>query len=292
MTKFNRKVFYDHIRDTIFGGRLAPLVFVELEKLLDVWDEYYSDRDYRLQAHCLATTVRETAHTMAPIMERGGKKYFRKYDIKYNPRKAKILGNTQIGDGYTFRGAGHVQNTGRGNAKKATGRLNAVFNLGIDLVAHPEKRLDPFISAHSLYLGCIEGWWTGKKLTAYINNKKVDYVNARRCVNGLDHASEIATMAVAFEVALKTARETGKTKATSKEIKKQVTTGKSMLKSTSNIATAVKTAAGPIGILVAATTSMVEKLGPWPFVALAVIGVGAGLWLFKERRKKQQELGV
>jgi hypothetical protein len=57
---------------------------------------------------------------------------------------------------------GQVNGTGRANARKATQRLNEVFGLGIDLESRPEMRGDPFISAHSLFLGCREGWWTGK----------------------------------------------------------------------------------------------------------------------------------
>jgi putative chitinase len=161
-------------------------------------------------AYSLGTLYHETAHTMQPIIERGQRAYFDKYEP--GTRIGKILGNTQPGGGYRYRGEGHVQNTGRANAAKATKRLNQVFNLGIDLVANPEKRGDPFISAHSLFLGNKEGWWTGKGLLAYLDGVDEadaedlrEFVNARRVVNGTDKAALIAGYALAFERALKAA---------------------------------------------------------------------------------------
>lgn len=49
----------------------------------------------------------------------------------------KDLGNSQPGDGWRYRGMGPIQSTGRAWAE----RLTAI--LGTDLVAHPERMLDP-----------------------------------------------------------------------------------------------------------------------------------------------------
>ena len=114
-----------------------------------------------------------------------------------------MLGNTQVGDGFRYRGEGDVQNTGRRNAAFASQRLNATFGLSIDLVAHPELRGDPIISAHSLFLGNKEGWWTGRKLGTYITPPKVWFYGARQVVNGFDHATDIAGYANLFLAALK-----------------------------------------------------------------------------------------
>ncbi|MCB1454032.1 MAG: hypothetical protein KDJ43_10325, partial [Rhizobiaceae bacterium] len=148
----------------------------------------------------LATAYHETAHTMQPITERGRRSYFNKYEP--GTRIGKRLGNTVKGDGYRFRGEGHVQNTGRANAIKATRRINQVYNLGVDLVANPGQRGDPFVSAVSLFLGNREGWWTGKRLGQYLKPGSIDYRNARRVVNGTDAAAKIKGHAQAFESAL------------------------------------------------------------------------------------------
>lgn len=54
-----------------------------------------------------------------------------------------------------------------------------------------------------LLLGMKEGWFTGRKLSDYINQSKKDYLNARRIINGMDKASLIAGYAETFEKALR-----------------------------------------------------------------------------------------
>jgi putative chitinase len=80
-----------------------------------------------------------------------------------------------------------------------------MFGLGIDLVANPEQRRDPFVSAMSLFLGNKEGWWTGRKLGDYLIPGRPDFVNARRVVNGTDKAATIAGYAQKFKVAIQAA---------------------------------------------------------------------------------------
>ena len=53
------------------------------------------------------------------------------------PAGKAMLGNTEAGDGYTFRGRGYMQLTGRGNYT-AYGKAT-----GLDLVNHPELAADP-----------------------------------------------------------------------------------------------------------------------------------------------------
>lgn len=200
-----RADFYTELRKRssgVFGTSLSQAQVEGMENLLDVWEEYYSGDHTSFLAYNLGTAYHETAHTMQPITERGRVSYFDKYEP--GTRIGKVLGNTVRGDGYKFRGEGHVQNTGRSNAAKATARLNEVFGLGIDLVANPSKRGDPFISAHSLFLGNKEGWWTGRGLSNYITGESSlsEFKQARRVVNGTDKAETIARYALAFSSAL------------------------------------------------------------------------------------------
>jgi len=148
-----------------------------------------NDMPLRHQAYLLATAWWESARTMQPIHERGTKDYFKKYDAGTSIGKA--LGNTMPGDGYKFRGRGDIMITGRRNYAKASAKV------GVDLVADPDKALDPLISAKIIVAGMSEGWFTGKKLADYQT-----YEDMRRVVNGTDRAVEIGIIARVMEKGL------------------------------------------------------------------------------------------
>lgn len=48
-----------------------------------------------------------------------------------------------------------------------------------------------------------QGLVTGKKSGDYINNQNTDYTNARKIINGLDHAEEVVASAKKFEQILR-----------------------------------------------------------------------------------------
>ncbi|WP_343314413.1 glycoside hydrolase family 19 protein [Brucella sp. BE17] len=129
-------------------------------------------------AYVLATAYHETAHTMKPIIERGGEKYLRSKNY------------------YPFFGRGYVQITWRENYVKA-GKA-----LGADFVKKPELLLKAEYAAPILIVGMIEGWFTGKKLSDYITLQKSDFKGARRIVNGTDRADLIAGYAKDYDRAL------------------------------------------------------------------------------------------
>ena len=92
----------------------------------------------------LAQFVAQCAHETADfssLKEKGGRLDFKKYDPIHNPRKAKILGNKEAGDGAKYHGRGYIQLTGRDNYKRA-GRA-----LGLPLEAQPELVEQPEIAA-------------------------------------------------------------------------------------------------------------------------------------------------
>lgn len=208
MKPIDRRIFFDGIRGPLFD-RLAQSQVNGINHLLDVWERWFADPVNHL-AYDLGTAYHETAATMQPIFEFGPRSYFDKYEP--GTKLGKMLGNTEKGDGFRFRGAGHVQNTGRRNAAFATKRLNEVFGANVDLVGNPDMRLDPVVSAMSLFLGNKEGWWTGRDLAKYIDNVDEDdkedlreYVAARAVVNGSDKAEKIGRHALVFEGALRAA---------------------------------------------------------------------------------------
>lgn len=180
------KEFFDIIRDRVFGGKMTAAQVEGVRELLAATEGL----DLHDRAYLLGTTALETAWTMQPITERGARAYFNKYEP--GTRLGQRLGNTRPGDGWLFRGRGYVQITGRANYLRASQKL------GVDLIAAPDDALKPSVAARILVRGCLEGWFTGKKLADYAT-----YEDMRRVVNGTDRAGEIAGYARSFEAALR-----------------------------------------------------------------------------------------
>jgi hypothetical protein len=144
-------------------------------------------------AYCIATPIIECGWPLKPITERGPKAYFMKYDINGpRPKKARELGNIYPGDGFKFRGMGFVQSTGRGNAIKNTALIHEILGVDVNFEETPERMLEPKFAAVSLVVGLERGIYTGHKLGDYLDGPNPDWKNARRTVNALDRAGEIA----------------------------------------------------------------------------------------------------
>ena len=125
-------------------------------------------------AYVLATTQWETANTFKPVREAYWKtEAWRKKNFKY----------------YPFYGRGYVQLTWKNNYQTYSNLLN------VDMVKDPDKAMDPNIALFVLVHGFKTGTFTTRKITDYINNNKTDFLNARRCINGMDKASNIAALA-------------------------------------------------------------------------------------------------
>lgn len=152
-------------------------------------------------AYELATARRES-HLGNWPNEFGGNAYFEK---KYGPKSSHRddLQNTHPGDGARFHGRGLVQITGRRNYTDWTQRLaneNYLHNgQPVDLVNNPALAADPQIAAHIAVVGSRDGTFTQHKLGDYVNANQTDYYHARRVINGLDHAQEIADQATSFQ---------------------------------------------------------------------------------------------
>jgi hypothetical protein len=73
--------------------------------------------------------------------------------------------------------------------------------LGIDLLNNPDQALDPAIATQIMFEGMLRGKF-GRKVGDFIKPGLSDFRNARRSVNVLDHADEIARNARLFLAAL------------------------------------------------------------------------------------------
>lgn len=145
-------------------------------------------------AYVLATAWWESGKTMAPVEEAfylGAKADAYRKRLRYFP----------------YHGRGLVQLTWKENYRKASDLV------GVDLVAQPNKAMDPQVSVLVLFDGMERGWFTGKRLEDYVDDIDEaddedlrEFANARRIVNGTDRQVEIGKLALQFESALKVAR--------------------------------------------------------------------------------------
>lgn len=199
----NRKNFFDSIRGSLFNGRFSQPQVEGLDAILDRW-EASGLTDLRWLAYMLATTYHETAkkvngiftRTMQPVEESGKGAGYR-----YG-KKVKRSGIPYTLPDKIYYGRGYVQLTWFENYE-TMGRL-----LGIDLLNNPELALHPNIAAQIMFEGMTKGNshfgdFTGKSLENYFNDKKEDWVNARRIINGTDKADLIAGYGKKFFTALK-----------------------------------------------------------------------------------------
>jgi predicted chitinase len=128
------------------------------------------------QAYVLATVEHETARTFRPLEE-------------YGKGKGRPYGKIDPQTGKAYYGRGFVQLTWRANYAKYSKIL------GVDLVKRPELACDPNVALFILVHGFRHGTFTGKNLVQFVNNRQTDFYNARRVINGLDHANHIANLA-------------------------------------------------------------------------------------------------
>lgn len=191
----NRSKFFNEIRTSLFNGRLSQSQIDGINFKLDAFDRI---EDIRWKAYMLATSYHETAMTMQPIEEYGrgkGKPYGKK--LKHNRQPYSVP--DQI-----YYGRGDVQLTWYENYE-LMGRL-----LGLPLLQHPDLALKPNVSAQIMIEGMTRGAsnrgdFTGVSLENYFNATRDDPVRARRIINGLDKANQIAKYHDKFLTAIKNA---------------------------------------------------------------------------------------
>ena len=200
---FDPKIFFDAVRGTkqnpgILGPTLSPEEVGGSNAIVAACEGW----PVSWTAYALATAYHETAGTMQPIKEIGSYNYFMgRYDPSgKKPALARDLGNTQVGDGAKFAGRGYVQLTGRRNYSKATSEL------GVDLVAAPDRAMEPEIAAQIMRHGMAEGWFTSVELPDLLPMRgqalQGQFVKARKIINGTDRALLIAGYALEFQAAL------------------------------------------------------------------------------------------
>lgn len=174
-------------------GRLNQSQVDGFNAILKAINEWGGDAKNPLYvAYMLATAWHETAHTMKPIEEYGkgkGRRYGSNIDIN---------GTRYSGLKHFYYGRGYVQLTWLTNYKNM-GKI-----LGVDLVNKPELALDHHTASKIMIYGMLNGSFTGKRLSNYLKKGTLEeFKQARRIINGMDKATNIAYQAQAFLQAVK-----------------------------------------------------------------------------------------
>lgn len=207
----DRSAFYSAVRKLLLISGISQKQVNGFEAILNEGER----RGTALNklAYILATAFHETGEAMQPVTELGKRAYFDKYEP--GTKLGRMLGNTQPGDGYRFRGRGFAQITGRRNYELASQKIGLMLMSNPPqgaLVGSPDMALEMKVATRILFEGMESGWFTGKDLHDYIDEVDEDdredlreFVNARRIVNGTDKADKIGRYALSFERALRSA---------------------------------------------------------------------------------------
>ena len=174
MKPTNPAAFFEAVRTELFHGSISQSQVDGTTSILDAWAD---GTDPRWVAYALATAHWETAGTMQPIAEYGRGRG-RAYGVPVN--------------GKVYYGRGYVQLTWLKNYEA----MSPIT--GVDLVASPDLALRPDVAAKVMIHGMTFGTFTGKKLADYLHDSTCDFLNARRIINGTDHAAQIGANAVHF----------------------------------------------------------------------------------------------
>jgi putative chitinase len=229
----DRKAFFDHLRDGPLRHRDGNQVR-GTEAILDAM----AGEPVAWVAYALATAWHETGAKMLPNVEslnysvsgllntfgrhristadaeRLGRKPGEKALSQERQRQlANILyggewgrtnlGNTGPDDGWLFRGRGLAHDTGRRNYT-LSGQA-----AGVDLISRPDKLLDLDVAVKVLVSGMHSGRYTGHGFIRHLPTigtaTAAQFGQARRIINGMDKAAQIAAHALAFQGALRVA---------------------------------------------------------------------------------------
>ena len=216
--------------------QLAPRRALDAQQLLRRLVSDLAPASY-LAAYMIATASWETGLTFRPETERGSDQYL--VDRYWgNPRIRRELWVASPDEAIRYRGRGYVQTSLPRNYLREMAEANGVVwhedrgvmmrRLGLEPTAYaadpngvapPAPDLDFWRSPdlllvqdnayRALVRGMMSGRITGVSLGRYLNETKRNWIDARRVVNGVDHAVEIAHDAEAWFVAIESATKKG-----------------------------------------------------------------------------------
>jgi len=207
----NRKAFFDALRGgALFRAGLRQDQVAGIDGLLDAFETHGDGKPDTL-AYGLATAYHETGGRMVPVREgfaasdAAARAAVRRLADKRGPNSAVARYARPVGPfNHVYYGRGHVQLTWMENYHASS------FDAGDDLVRNPDLMLDPQVSARVLWRGLLDGRWNARRLGLRHYLDSGDVIEARRTVNILDKAQEIARHHAVFLAAIRAAGGVGK----------------------------------------------------------------------------------
>ena len=177
----SRKAFFTVVRRDFYPNGLTQPQVDNINLIVDEFGRY---GNLYWTAYGLATTYHETDATFEPIEE-------------YGKGRGRAYGKPDAATGKSYYGRGFTQLTWKENYDTFSRRLN------IDLLNRPELALQPIYAVKIMVIGMTKGLFTGVSLADFTHaDGTLDFVRARKIVNGEDRAALIASYAEQFYAAL------------------------------------------------------------------------------------------
>lgn len=290
-TKYDRRKFFEYVRNAPFGGKLTQQQVDGMNDMLDYIEHNatYSEDDRKV-AWTFANTFWETGARMVPVREtfaNSTRQAIARLDAAWKAGRLPQVRTPYWREGWF--GRGRTQTTHEANYRKVERFSGRPVHSNPDLLLKSEIDVIPSIG------GLYHGLFTGKRLGDYFNSTDNDPVNARRVVNGTDKAKHIAeNLYTPFLAAVKAARE--EVEAVLPDVPEEpdvlpprrpegIADGKPAVKS-QTLWAALSTAVAGGGASVLAAIDNPYALG------FGVVCVLAAAWIIRERLRHRYEDGV
>lgn len=172
----DKKLFFENYN--VKFGKLEQKQVDSINAVIDYFESNDSLKYLAELAYILATFYHEAKF---------------EYDIReIGKGKGRSYGKPDKITGQIYYGRGPCQLTWKYNYEKFSEILN------IDLVNEPDLALEKDNAIKILMHGMINGSFTGKALKNYINENTIDFIGARKIINGTDKKDLIANYAEKF----------------------------------------------------------------------------------------------